>query len=130
MTDKELRRLRRVELLEMMLESRESAAAAEAKLEEERAKRLEVEAENRRLQETFERLRRKLDDKDEKIHALKEELAGAQDKRMTLTENTANVAEATVKLNGAIAAAKRAQMLFETALENVRKRSAGEGDRP
>ena len=65
MTDQELRRLRRTELLEMMIEGKQDVAAAEKTVEEERAKRAEVEEQMRLLQETYERLRKKLDDNDE-----------------------------------------------------------------
>ena len=67
MTDRELRRLRRSELLEMMLESRQAAAAAE-----ERAARAEEQA--LQMRKTSDELRGKLDDRDEEIRSLIAEL--------------------------------------------------------
>ena len=121
MTDKELRKLRRTELLEMMIEGRQAVAAAEEKV-------AEVEAENKQLKETYERLRKKLDEKDEKIRGLKEELASALDKKKLLTEEAESVAEVTARLAAAVESAERAQALFEKALGNAAKTSRGAGD--
>lgn len=121
MTDKELRKLRRTELLEMMIEGRQAVAAAEEKV-------AEVEAENKQLKETYERLRKKLDEKDEKIRGLKEELASALDKKKLLTEEAESVAEVTARLAAAVESAERAQALFEKALGNAAKKSRGAGD--
>ena len=74
MTDKELRRLRRTELLELMIEGKQTAAAAEEKV-------TQVEEQMRQLQETYERLCRKLDDKDEKIRELRAELKAQETTR-------------------------------------------------
>ena len=121
MTDKELRKLRRTELLEMMIEGRQAVAAAEEKV-------AEVEAENKQLKETYERLRKKLDEKDEKIRGLKEELASALDKKKLLTEEAESVAEVTARLAAAVESAERAQALFEKTLGNAAKKSRGAGD--
>ena len=67
MTDRELRRLRRAELLEMMIENRQAADAAE-----ERAAL--AEEQKRRIEEANELLRKKLDDRDEEIRTLIAEL--------------------------------------------------------
>lgn len=123
MTDKELRKLRRTELLEMMIEGKQVAAAAEERV-------AQVEEQMRQLQETYERLRKKLDDKDEKIRELRAELQSARDNRQLLTEEQEGVAAVTARLNKAVEAAERAQALFEKALQGARKKSAGEGDQP
>lgn len=123
MTDKELRKLRRTELLEMMIEGKQAVAAAEEKV-------AKVEAENRQLQETYERLRKKLDDKDEKIRELRAELQSARDNRQLLTEEQEGVAAVTARLNEAVKAAERAQALFEKALQGAQKKRSGAGDQP
>lgn len=123
LTDKELRKLRRTELLEMMIEGKQAVAAAEEKV-------AKVEAENRQLQETYERLRKKLDEKDEKIRGLKEELVSALDKKKILTEEAESVAEVTARLAAAVESAERAQALFEEALKNTGKKRTGAGDQP
>ena len=74
MTDRELRKLRRSELLEMMIAQKKTVAAAKQEVEEEQAKRAEVEAQLAELKETYERLRKKLDAKDEKIKELQAEV--------------------------------------------------------
>ena len=113
LTDKELR----------MIEGKQAVAAAEEKV-------AKVEAENRQLQETYERLRKKLDEKDEKIRGLKEELASALDKKKILTEEAESVAEVTARLAAAVESAERAQALFEEALKNTGKKRTGAGDQP
>ncbi len=105
----------------MMIEGRQAVAAAEEKV-------AEVEAENKQLKETYERLRKKLDEKDEKIRGLKEELASALDKKKLLTEEAESVAEVTARLAAAVESAERAQALFEKALGNAAKKSRGAGD--
>ena len=60
MTDQELRRLRRSELLEMMIRQGQQ-------MEAEKQKRLDAEQTARELEETLERLKKKLDHKDSEI---------------------------------------------------------------
>ena len=123
MTDKELRRLRRTELLELMIEGKQAVAAAEEKV-------AQVEEQMRQLQETYERLRRKLDDKDEKIRELRSELQSARDNKELLRQEHEEVAAVTARLNEAVAAAEQAQKLFETALRSAKKKTAGAGEEP
>ena len=97
MTDKELRKLRRSELLEMLLEQKKAVAAAEKRLEEERTKRAEVENQFKELDETYQRLRKKLDDKDEKIHQLRaqlESIAESSPDRDSINKVTARLTKA------------------------------------
>ena len=124
MTDKELRKLRRSELLEMMIQQKKTVAAAQTELEETR-KELED------LQETYERLRKKLDDKDAKIHELRAELAQALDKREIYNGEAESIAEVTARLNRAVEAANRASALFENAVINLsRKNQDHVGENP
>ena len=123
LTDKELRRLRRTELLELMIEGKQAVAAAEEKV-------AQVEEQMRKLQETYERLCRKLDDKDEKIRELRAELQSARDNKQLIREEHEEVAAVTARLNEAVAAAEQTQKLFEAALRNAKKKTAGAGDEP
>ncbi len=66
MTDKELRRLRRTELLEMMIEQKRAADEAERALAQEKTLREQAEAELRQMRETCERLRQRLDEQAER----------------------------------------------------------------
>ena len=77
LTDKELRRLRRSELLEMLLEQKKIVAATEKRLADEVTKRESVEQQLAELDATYQRLRKKLDDKDQKIHELRAALEEA-----------------------------------------------------
>lgn len=116
MTDKELRKLRRSELLEMMIQQKKTVAAVEKELDDTRAELEE-------LKETYERLRKKLDDKDAKIHELRAELAQALDKREILNGEAESIAQVTERLNEAVLAAGRASTLFEAAVANLSRRS-------
>ena len=78
MTDKELHKLRRSELLEMLIEEKKKVLAAQKQLEQERTRCEETERQLQELDATYQRLRKKLDDKDEKIHALRAELEALQ----------------------------------------------------
>ena len=127
LTDKELRRLRRTELLAMMIEGKQAVAAAEEKLEEERAERAKVEEQMSQLQETYERLCKKLDDKDQKIRDLKAELASATGTRQALTEEAAEVSELTARLSEAVEAAERARALFEKAAADLKGKPGRKG---
>jgi len=110
MTDKELRKLRRSELLEMMIDQKKSVAAMESKLSE-------TETELAALRETYERLRKKLDDKDEKIRELKEELAHALDKREIMTGEAQSVAAVTARLDQAVSQIESAAATYTRAMQ-------------
>lgn len=101
MTDKELQKLGRRELLQLLLE--------QAKESERLGKALaETEEQLRQLEETYERLRERLDNKDAQIHELKDALAEIQEKRDVDLENVGSIAEAALKLNGVFDAAQKA----------------------
>ncbi len=79
MTDKELRRLRRQDLLQMLVAQTKEAARLDAELRE---KKEEIDG----LQESLERLKGKLDEKDEMIGKLKEERTGSRESQDRLKE--------------------------------------------
>ena len=117
MTDKELKRLRRSDLLEMMIEQKKITAAAEKRAENEKALRLDTQKQLEELDATYQRLRKKLDDKDQKIHELRaalEEIGGNADPE--------SLASMSARLN-------RAVELFEKTAQDIRSmvgRSEGE----
>lgn len=101
MTDKELQKLGRRELLQLLLQ--------QAK-ESERLGRQLAESEERlhQLEETYERLRGRLDNKDAQIRELKATLRSEREKREIDMEDVGSIAEAALKLNGVFEAAQRA----------------------
>lgn len=74
MTDKELRKLRRSELLEMLLEQKKLAQAAEKRVAEEREKRAGVEHQLQEMDDNCRWLREKLDAKEQELHELRAEM--------------------------------------------------------
>ena len=111
MTDKELRKLRRSELLEMLLEQKKIVTANEKLLEEEREKRAAAEAQFAELDATYQRLRKKLDDKDQKIH----ELRAALEEWVGKGTEGESINKATARLN-------RAVEVFEKAAGKIQKK--------
>ena len=103
MTDKELHRLRRSELLEILIEQKKAFAAAQQEL-------AETEKELNELRETYERLRRKLDDKDNTIRSLRSELAAAREQQYVAAAapDTEGMAALTARLEKAVIAAESA----------------------
>lgn len=101
MTQKELQKLRRQDLLELLLAQGEEAARVAAELEECRAnlKSLEV---------TYERVRKRLDVKDAIIHELKESLETERTQRQIKIDDAGSIAEASLRLNGIFEAAQEA----------------------
>ena len=71
MTDRELHKLRRAELLEMLLQQSKTVAKLRGDLKERGERLVECEEELRQLQETYERLRKRLDEKDAVIRDLR-----------------------------------------------------------
>ena len=111
MTDKELHKLSRKEVLQMLL-----AQAREA----ERLSELltETETQLHQLEETYERLRDRLDKKDLQIRTLRETLEAERNKRKIELEDAGSIAEAALRLNGVFEAAQRAADQY---LESVRE---------
>lgn len=70
-TNRELRKMKRAELLEMMVRQGKAVGVLREQLEQAQMRQAETEAEMQAMEETFERLRQKLDDKDEEmlVHA-------------------------------------------------------------
>lgn len=101
MTDKELQKLGRRELLQLLLQ--------QAK-ESERLGRELAEAQERlrQMEETYERLRSRLDNKDAQIRELKTTLRTEREKREIDMEDVGSIAEAALKLSGVFDAAQRA----------------------
>lgn len=101
MTDRELQKLGRRELLQLLLE--------QAKESERLGKQLaEVEEQLRQTEEGYERLRDRLDSKDAQIHELQDTLQAEREKRETDLENVGSIAEAALRLNGVFDAAQNA----------------------
>ena len=116
MTDRELKKLRRSDLLEMLIEQKKITAAAEKAAAKEKAAREDALKELAELDATYQRLRKKLDDKDQKIHELRaalEEVAGNSDAE--------SLASMSARLN-------RAVELFEKTAEEMRSRVQGSED--
>ena len=117
MTDRELKKLRRSDLLEMLIEQTKITAAAERSAASEKAAREDVQKQLSELDATYQHLRKKLDEKDQKIHELRaalEEVAGNSDAE--------SLASMSARLN-------RAVELFEKTAEdmlNMVDRSEGE----
>lgn len=118
MADKELRRLKRRELLQMLLVQCEETERLQKELNE-------TKAEFETLQEGYERLKKKLDIKDErlnqkdaKIAELKSTMEEMQASRVIELEEAGSIAEAALKLNGIFEAAQRCA---EQYLMNVKR---------
>ena len=117
MTDRELKKLRRSDLLEMLIEQKKATAAAEKAAAKEKAAREDALKELAELDATYQRLRKKLDDKDQKIHELRaalEEVAG--------NAGPESLASMSARLNKAVE-------LFEKSAQDIRnmvQKSEGE----
>ena len=108
MADRELRKLKRRELLQMLLVQCEETERLQAELDK-------TKAELTTLQEGYERLKKKLNVKDErlnqkdaKIAELNSTIEEMQASRVIELEEAGNIAEASLKLNGIFEAAQRA----------------------
>lgn len=101
MTNKELRRLSRQELLQLLL-------ALSEDFEELKKNLADTKEELGALTDTYERLRKRLDSKDEKIHRLQDALEAERNRRSIELSEAGNIAEAALRLNGIFEAAQRA----------------------
>ena len=110
MTDKQLQKLGRRELLQMLLEQAKETERLSQEL-------TETSAQLRQLEETYERLRQRLDSKDAQIHELKTTLQAEREKRDVELQEAGSIAEAALTLNGVFDAAQKAADLY---LEQVR----------
>lgn len=132
MTDKELQKLGRRELLQLLLDQaketeqlRQSVAAAgeraremDATFERLRERLNEKDAQIREMGETYDRLRDRLNEKDAQIEALNHQLQDEREGRMTGLSEMGSIAEAALRLNGIFDAAQRAADLY---LQKVRE---------
>lgn len=111
MTDKEMHRLSRRELLQLLL-----AQVSET----EDLKRLLAERDGQLtgLQENYEKLRKRLDQKDAKIHELRDTLREERTTRRIELEEAGSIAEAALRLNGIFDMAQKAADQY---LENVKR---------
>lgn len=122
MTDKELQKLGRRELLQLLLEQaqeteqlRQGMAAAgeraremDATFERLRERLNEKDAQIREMGETYDRLRDRLNEKDAQIEALNAQLQEEREEGITGLSEMGSIAEAALRLNGVFDAAQRA----------------------
>lgn len=134
MTDKEIQKLGRRELLQLLLDQaketeqlRTDLAAAEERAREmdETFQRLrerldEKDAQIQEMSETYERLRGRLNDKDTEIQELKDTLQDEREGRMSTLSEMGSIAEAALRLNGIFEAAQRAADLYLEKVHEVR----------
>ncbi len=112
MTDRELQKLGRRELLQLLLE--------QAKESERLRKQVgELEEQLRQTEEGYERLRDRLDSKDAQIHELEDTLHTEREKRETDLENVGSIAEAALRLNGVFDAAQRAADYYLQSIQTL-----------
>ena len=112
MTDRELQKLGRRELLQLLLE--------QAKESERLRKQVgELEEQLRQTEEGYERHRDRLDSKDAQIHELEDTLHAEREKRETDLENVGSIAEAALRLNGVFDAAQRAADYYLQSIQTV-----------
>lgn len=107
MTQRELQKLKRQELLELLLTQGEEAERNALELDETKAELAE-------LQAGYERLKKRLDLKDAEIRRLCDTLDKERKERRITLDEAGSIAEASLRLNGIFEAAQRAadQYLF------------------
>lgn len=144
MTDKELRKLSRQDLLQLLIMQGREAAALEEQLNEAKYNEKRQFDSNERLrdriadrEETIEHLKEKLTGKDEKLNAkdreiaeLKEQIEMLKEKGISIDSEGAingtelgSIAEAALAINNVFAAAQKAADMY---LASVRKKTEGE----
>lgn len=111
MTDKEMRKLSRRELLQLLL-------AQVRETEELKQTLTEREEQLTELRENYEKLRKRLDQKDEKIQELRHTLQEERTTRRIELQEAGSIAEAALRLNGIFDIAQKAADQY---LENVRR---------
>lgn len=112
MTDRELQKLGRRELLQLLLE--------QARESERLGKQLaETEEQLRQTEEGYERLRDRLDSKDARIQELQDTLQAEREKRETDLENVGSIAEAALRLNGVFDAAQSAADYYLQSIQTL-----------
>lgn len=111
MTDKELHRLSRRDILQLML-------AQGKETEELRQVKAELEQQLEELTQNYERLKKRLDYKDEQIHQLQDTLQKERTNRRIELEEAGSIAEASLRLNGLFETAQKAADQY---LYNIRR---------
>lgn len=148
MTEKQLHKLRRQELLQLMLEQGKEALALQTKLNDINSEYLQANAGYERLKEkldekdavierlkkrldgkdaVIEKLKKRLDRKDIRIGELEKELGDIRINRVIQLEESGPIAEAACKLTGVFGEAQRAadqylyhlQMMCDRKLEEI-----------
>lgn len=110
MTDKEMHKLSRRELLQLLLTQGREAEKLRSTLEE-------TQGQLEQMTESYERLKKRLDHKDEQIHSLRETLQKERTNRRIELDEAGSIAEAALRLNGIFEAA---QKTAEQYLYNIR----------
>lgn len=112
MTDKELQKLGRRELLQLLLEQAKEAERLGKTLKE-------TDEQLKQMEQSYERLRERLDHKDAQIHELRDALEAERAKpRAATIMEAGNLAEEALKVSGVLEAAQRAA---EEYLRSVRQ---------
>ncbi len=121
MTDKELHKLNRRELLQLMLDQGKETVELRQSLEETRTQLDE-------LQSNYERLKKRLDQKDLHIRQLTETLQTERTKREIELEEAGSIAEAALRLNGVFEAAQKAAEQYIYNIRLMHDHCQGEWD--
>lgn len=112
MTNKELQKLGRRELLQLLLNQAKETERLTAEL-------AETQAQLQELTETYERLRERLNHKDERIHELETTLEEEREKREIDLEDVGSIAEAALKLHGVFDAAQEAADFYLRSIQEL-----------
>lgn len=116
MTDKEMHKLSRRELLQLLL-------AQVSETEDLKGQLAERDGQLTELRRNYEKLRNRLDQKDAKIHELRDTLRKARTTRRIELEEAGSIAEAALRLNGIFDLAQKAADQY---LENVKRLYEGD----
>lgn len=115
MTEKELRKLKRSDFLQLLLAQGKDMSAVQARMEEILAEMEQVQETNDRLRAKLdekdaqiERLKGRLDNKDATIDALRQEIEEIKESRKIELENAGSIAMASLRLNGIFEVAQKA----------------------
>lgn len=131
MTEKELHRLGRKDLLQLLVTQGREALTLQEELDGCHTKNAELDATLTRLKDKLdekdaliEKLKGRLDQKDARIRELEEEMAEWKKSRRIELEKAGSIAEASLRLNGVFEAAQKAADQY---LENLRRLSEEPG---
>ena len=137
MTEKDLRKLRRHDLLQLLLTQGREAAALQEQLAQMQADIEELQAGNERLKgklnekdEQLERLKSRLDQKDARIKELEAEKQAWLESRRIELSKAGSIAEAALKLNGVFEAAQRAADQYLYNIRLMSGQAAAEAECP